>query len=127
MGEPKFFICTHCGNIVELIYDAGIPLMCCGQKMQKILPEKIDATREKHVPVVNLENNSITVNVGSINHPMTDDHKIQWICLRTNKGVYRKCLETNSEPSAIFSLNDEVPISVFAYCNLHGLWKKDLT
>lgn len=122
----KFYICEHCGNLVGMINDAGVPLMCCGQKMTKLEAGAVDASHEKHVPVVTKSCKKITVTVGSAEHPMTEEHSILWVYLQTDRGGQRKCLEVGKPPVAVFSLNDEKPIAVYAYCNLHGLWKTDI-
>ncbi len=121
--ENKFYRCEHCGNIVGLIHNGGVPLMCCGQKMTKLEAGVIEASVEKHVPVVTVENKLVKVVVGSVAHPMTEDHNISWIYLQTSKGGQRKNLDVNSAPEVEFALADETPVAVYAYCNLHGLWK----
>ena len=126
MREVKFFLCTHCGNIVGLINDAGVPLMCCGQKMKPLVPGEIEASAEKHVPVVDLDGNTVKVSVGIDSHPMTEEHRIKWVYLLTDRGGHRKCLSAGEAPEVSFALIDEKPIAVYAYCNLHGLWKKDI-
>ncbi|MBE7092701.1 MAG: desulfoferrodoxin [Clostridiales bacterium] len=124
MCETKFFICEHCGNIVGMIHSAGVPLMCCGQKMTKLEAGVKEASKEKHIPVVKVENNLVTVTVGEVIHPMTEEHSILWVYLQTDKGGQRKCL--NGDATVTFALTDEKPVAAFAYCNLHGLWKKDI-
>ncbi len=126
MCESKFYICEHCGNIVEVIYDAGVPMMCCGQKMTKIEPGSVDASAEKHVPVVSMKGNTVEVAVGSVFHPMTEEHSITWVHLQTDKGCQRKGLKPSSDPVVSFALGDEKPVAVYAYCNLHGLWKTEI-
>lgn len=126
MCENRFYICEHCGNIVGLIKDAGVPLMCCGQKMTKLEPGTVEASHEKHIPVCTIEGNTVKAVVGSVAHPMTEEHSITWVYLQTDRGGQRKCLTPASEPVVTFALADEKPISVYAYCNLHGLWKTDL-
>lgn len=126
MREVKFFLCTHCGNIVGLINDAGVPLMCCGQKMKPLVPGEIEASAEKHVPVVDIDGNTVKVSVGTDAHPMTEEHSIKWVYLLTDRGGHRKCLSAGETPEISFALIDEKPIAVYAYCNLHGLWKKDI-
>lgn len=120
----KFYRCSHCGNIIAFVHDAGVPVMCCGQKMTLLTPGSTDAAEEKHVPVITREGNTVTVTVGSVAHPMTAEHYIQWIALATAQGNQRKELSPSSAPEAKFALcdNDEV-LEAYAYCNLHGLWK----
>ena len=126
MCETRFYVCEHCGNIIGVIHDAGVPMMCCGKKMTKLEPGVIEASHEKHIPVVEREGNVIKVTVGSVAHPMLEEHHISWVYLQTNRGGQRKCLEINGAPCASFTLCDEEPVAVYAYCNLHGLWKADV-
>lgn len=120
----KFYICKHCGNIVAFVKDAGVPVMCCGEKMQEIIPGSVDAATEKHVPVIKVDGSHVTVTVGSVEHPMTEEHLIEWVALETEQGNQRKVLKTGEKPVAEFELcaGDKV-IDAYAYCNLHGLWK----
>ena len=122
----RFFICEHCGNIVGMIHDAGVPLKCCGQNMTKLEPGTVEASREKHIPVVSVNGNEVKVDVGSVKHPMSEEHSILWVYLQTDRGGQRKCLAVGSEPVVTFALSDEKPVAVYAYCNLHGLWKADV-
>lgn len=124
--ERKFLRCNHCGNIATLIEDKGVPVMCCGEKMEELKANTTDAATEKHVPEVTVEKNKVHVQVGSIIHPMTEEHLIQWIYLETEKGGQLKKLTASDEPKAVFCLADDKPVAVYEYCNLHGLWKKDL-
>ncbi len=126
MNDNRFFICEHCGNIVGMIHDAGVPMMCCGQKMKQLEPGTVEASLEKHIPVVEVNDNSVKVVVGSVLHPMTEEHSITWVYLQTDRGGQRKCLTPGAEPTVTFALADEKPIAVYAYCNLHGLWKADI-
>lgn len=122
--EQKYYICEHCGNMVEMIKNSGVPMMCCGQKMTELIPGTTDAAVEKHVPVYEVKDNQVYVTVGSQEHPMIDVHYIEWISVQTKLGTQRKALKPNEEPKACFALceGDEVE-AVYAYCNLHGLWK----
>lgn len=126
MSSTKFFICEHCGNIIGVIHDAGVPMMCCGQKMTKLEAGVVEASHEKHIPVVTVVNNTVKVNIGSVAHPMTEEHHISWVYLMTDKGGQRKCLSLNEEPYVTFALSDETPLAVYAYCNLHGLWMTEI-
>ena len=120
----KFFKCEHCGNIIAMVEDKGVPVVCCGQKMTEIIPGTTDAAVEKHVPVYTVEGNLVTVTVGAVNHPMLDAHYIEWIALETTAGNQRKCLRPGQTPVATFALCEgEQVVAVYAYCNLHGLWK----
>ena len=122
--EQKFYICAHCGNIIAYVNNSGVPVMCCGQKMQELIPGTTDASQEKHVPVYTVEGNKVFVKVGSVTHPMQEEHYIQWISLQTKQGNQRKVLKPTDAPEACFCLceGDEVE-AVYEYCNLHGLWK----
>ena len=126
MKETKFYICEHCGNLVGMIHDAGVPLVCCGQKMTELKAGTVDASHEKHIPVVQKKCKTVTVNVGAVEHPMTEEHSILWVYLQTDKGGQRKTLAIGEAPTVTFTLNNEKPIAVYAYCNLHGLWKAAL-
>ena len=126
MKNTKFYICSHCGNIVEMVHDAGVKPFCCGQKMNELIPNTVDASGEKHIPTVKVEGNTVEVNVGSVDHPMVDVHWIEWVQLVTNKGSYRKWLNPGEAPNVKFLLSEEKPVVVYAYCNLHGLWKTEL-
>ena len=126
MINAKFYICPHCGNIVEMVKDAGVAPFCCGQKMNELVPGSVDASHEKHVPAVQVADGAVEVNVGSVDHPMEEVHWIEWVQLMTDKGSYRKWLAPGEAPHVKFLLNEEKPLAVYAYCNLHGLWKTDL-
>ena len=126
MKNVKFYICPHCGNIVEMVRDAGPKPFCCGQRMQELVPGSVDASHEKHVPDVKVHDSVVEVNVGSVNHPMEEVHWIEWVQLVSDKGSYRKWLNPGEAPNVKFLLNGEKPLAVYAYCNLHGLWKKEL-
>ena len=122
--EQKFYICSHCGKIIALVKESGVPVMCCGEKMKEIIPGTVDASKEKHVPVYTVENNKVKVTVGEVEHPMEEKHYIEWVSLQTKYGNQRKALKPGDKPSVCFALceGDEVE-AVFAYCNLHSLWK----
>ena len=126
MSKANFYICEHCGNIIEKIVDKGAPIVCCGQKMTKIEAGTVDASREKHIPKVELDGDTVKVTVGSVVHPMSAEHYIEWIYLETEKGIQRKHLTPDDAPTAIFKIADDKPVAVFAYCNLHGLWKAEI-
>lgn len=126
MCDSKFYICEECGNIVGIVHSSGVPLVCCGQKMTKLEAGTVEASREKHIPVVKVEDNSIKVLIGSVSHPMTEEHSITWVYLETDKGGQRKCLKPGEPPEVTFAIGDEVPVAVYAYCNLHGLWRTDI-
>ncbi|HHW48770.1 MAG TPA: desulfoferrodoxin [Clostridiaceae bacterium] len=124
--EQKFFICKKCGNIIGLIINAKEPLVCCGEEMSELIPNTFDASAEKHVPVIKVDGNRVTVEIGSVPHPMTEEHYISWVYIQTEKGGQRKILLPGEEPRAEFVLTDDDRLeSAFAYCNLHSLWKAD--
>ena len=122
--KQKFYICKHCGNIATLIRDAGVPIMCCGEKMHEIKPGITEASGEKHIPVYEMDGNVVHVTVGSVEHPMTREHYIEWICLESEHGIQYDHLDPNDEPRANFALcdGDEVR-AVYAFCNQHDLWR----
>lgn len=126
MCENRFYICRHCGNIVGKIHDSGVPIICCGEPMQELVPGSVDASLEKHVPAVEIDGNTVRVKIGSAPHPMTEEHHIAWVYLETEHGGQRKCLALDAPAEASFTVIDDKPVAVFAYCNLHGLWKKEL-
>ena len=118
----EFYICRHCGNVVEKVIDSRVPVVCCGEKMEKLVPNTVEASGEKHLPVVKVEGNLVSVNVGAVDHPMSEEHLIQWVQLKTDKGSQRKFLNPGDAPVVHFELTDEKPLEVYAWCNLHGLW-----
>ena len=122
--ELKFFRCNHCGNIIVKIKDSSVPVVCCGENMQELVPGTTDAAVEKHLPVYEVNGSSVSVTVGSVLHPMLPEHSINWICLQTNKGFQLKYLNPGEEPKGVFALADGEKVeAVYEYCNLHGLWK----
>ena len=109
--SAKFYICDHCGNLITTLHDAGVPMLCCG---------------EKHLPVVERSGSTLTVTVGAVEHPMVDVHHIQWLYVETAQGGHICYLHSGEAPRAVFELGDETPVAVYAYCNLHGLWTTKL-
>ncbi len=124
--EHKFYRCKHCGNIVGMIHNSGVPVVCCGEEMEELVANTVDASKEKHVPAVSIVGNTVKVDVGTIPHPMEEKHYIQWIYLQTKNGGQRKCLKPGNEPTAVFALDNDEVVAVYEYCNLHGLWKTEL-
>ena len=122
--EMKFYRCAKCGQMVAIVEKKGCPIMCCGQPMEEIVAGTTDAATEKHVPVIKQEGNLVTVTVGAVEHPMAEEHYIEWIALQTKGGNQRKKLNPGDKPEAVFALvdGDEV-VTAYAYCNLHSLWK----
>lgn len=126
MCEQKFFRCKQCGNLVGLLNDGGVPMICCGEPMEELRPNTVEASTEKHIPVVSVNDCVIQAKIGSIPHPMTEEHHIEFIYLQTEEGGQKRCLKIGSEAQAKFTVMDDKPLEVFAYCNLHGLWKAEV-
>lgn len=119
----KFYRCNHCGNIIVYAYSKGVPVVCCGEKMTELVPGTVDASKEKHIPVAKLEGNLVKVAVGSVPHPMTEEHHIAFIVLETNRGFQKADLAHEGAAEVVFALAEgETPVAVYEYCNLHGLW-----
>lgn len=124
--KEKFLICKRCGNIVEMIHESGVPISCCGENMEELIPNTVEAAVEKHIPIYSVNNNIVTVKVAEVEHPMQKEHYIKWIFLKTKQGFQRKELNYTDKPEATFALREKDEVeSVYAYCNLHGLWKSN--
>ena len=120
----KFYQCSHCKNIITYVDNKGVPVMCCGEKMQELVPGTVDAALEKHVPVVEKDGNKVTVKVGSVTHPMLEEHHIAFIAIETKQGSQIKYLKAGEAPEAVFAIADgDELVAAYEYCNLHGLWK----
>lgn len=124
--QEKFYICRKCGNLVGMINASGVPLVCCGQPMDALVPNTEEASTEKHLPFVKVNGKEVVVTVGETVHPMLEQHYIQWVYLQTENGGQRRVFYPNQEPTVTFTLGDDKPVAVYAYCNLHGLWKTEL-
>lgn len=123
----KLYKCNHCGNIVAMLEDSGVNPVCCGEPMHLLTPNTTDASKEKHVPVVNIKGNAVEVKIGSVTHPMTAEHHIKFIILETNKAMHVKYLKLSCAPQAEFVLPEgEKAVAAYEYCNLHSLWKKEI-
>ena len=124
--DMKFYKCKHCGQMVAIVKETGVPIICCGEPMEEIIAGTTDAAVEKHVPVYEVKDNIVTVTVGSVEHPMIDVHYIEWVSLKTKQGNQRKARNPGDEPKVEFAIceGDEVE-AVYAYCNLHSLWKAE--
>ena len=121
----KFYKCLHCGNVIQKVVDSKVPVVCCGEKMQELIPGTADASVEKHLPVVTvLDETTIKVEVGSVAHPMLPEHHIAFIYVETENGGIR--VDLKDKPEAVISLGNERAVAVYEYCNLHGLWKTEL-
>lgn len=117
----KFYKCRHCGNVIVKLVDSKVAVVCCGEKMEELIPNTVDASGEKHVPKLTyLDNNTLKVEVGSVAHPMSAEHHIAFIYVETDRGGIHVNLK--DKPEAIVALGDAKPIAVYEYCNLHGLW-----
>ena len=126
MKNEKFYICRTCGNLVNVINASGVPMMCCGKPMEALEPNTVEASGEKHIPAVTVEEGAVHVMIGSVEHPMVDVHYIEWVYLQTENGGQRINLKPNQEPKVTFLLGNEKPVALYAYCYLHGLWKTEL-
>lgn len=123
MENKRFYKCDICGNVIGMIFDAGVPIVCCGQIMEAFELHTEDGPYEKHKPVITVEENNVTVTIGSVLHPMVPEHYIDWVYLETEKGGQRKHLPRDGEPKLEFMItNDDKVKGAYAYCNLHGLW-----
>lgn len=123
----KFYICETCKNIITKIVDSKVPVVCCGKPMKELVPGAVDGALEKHVPKVTIEGNIVKVQIGEVIHPMLPEHYIQFIALETKNGVQIKNLKAGDEPKAEFVLADgDEAVAVYEYCNLHGLWVKEI-
>ena len=126
--EIMFYRCNHCGNLLIPAIDALVDPVCCGDLMEELVAGSTDAALEKHVPVPerDADGKHINISIGSVPHPMTDEHLIQVVVLVQGDrfGVIR--LNAGDEPKAVCTFDDNsMPTTVYAYCNLHGLWKAD--
>lgn len=123
----KFYICRHCGNIITKLTSSKVPLHCCGQPMELLEAGVTDAATEKHVPVVTVEGNLVKVAVGAVPHPMVEEHFIQWVAVETERDALVHWFHPGEASEAVFALAEGQQVkAVYEYCNLHGLWKKDL-
>lgn len=124
--KQRFFICAHCGNMIGLIKDKGVPMICCGEEMTELVPNTAEASVEKHLPVATVSGDKISVQIGSIAHPMEEAHHITFVYVETERGGQRKCLNAGEAPALTFSFSDDKPVAIYSYCNLHGLWKTEM-
>lgn len=121
----KFYICKHCGKVITLLNDVKVPTICCGEPMEELVGNTTDAALEKHVPVVEQKDHQVFVRVGEVEHPMTEEHYIEWIVVETEKQTYIQKLQPNQKPETTFMTQEPV-VCAYAYCNLHSLWKKEI-
>ena len=125
-GKQKFFICKTCKNLVGLIVDRNVPLVCCGAQMSELVANTVEASIEKHLPLVSRSGNELHVAVGNVLHPMEKAHHIAFVYMETEHGGQRKALNIGAKPAVSFCLTGDTPVAVYAYCNLHGLWKTEI-
>lgn len=125
MREAKFVRCSLCGNLFGVVNDAGVKPVCCGQPMEVLTANSTDAAGEKHVPVIERNGDKVTVKVGSVTHPMQEEHYIQWIALQQEDRMQRQVLFAGAAPEATFTIEPGKPVTAYEYCNLHGLWKAE--
>ena len=123
-NERTFYRCEKCGNLVEMINSSGVNPVCCGAPMTLLVPNSTDASVAKHLPIISRDGNKVTVTIGAELHPMTPEHYIMWIALAQGHSTKRVDLEPGGKPIVDFCVDDG-PISVYAYCNLHGLWASE--
>ena len=123
----RFFVCKHCGNLIGFIHSSGVAMICCGEKMTELVPNTVEASVEKHLPVVTVSGESLSIQIGSAPHPMEKEHNIMFVYVETQNGGMRRNLAVGKEPKASFAFSkDEKPVAAYAYCNLHGLWKTEI-
>ncbi len=123
MKANEIYKCAHCGAIVEVVSAVGGKLICCGQPMTLLTENTVEAAKEKHVPVVEVQSDGILVKVGSVAHPMDPDHFIEWIEVIAGHRILRHQLKPSESPQAKFDLKSTEGLVARAYCNKHGLWK----
>lgn len=121
-----FYRCNVCGNVFEVINNSGMLPVCCGKQMEKLIPNSTDGITEKHIPFVTMEKNVCHVQVGEEEHPMESNHWIMWVYIETKNGGELKRLYPKENAKVSFSLNQDTVIAVYAYCNKHGLWVKEM-
>lgn len=124
--KPVFYRCNACGNVIVKLLDSSVPVECCGDYMEELVPRTSNEGVEKHLPVVTcIDNTTVEVTVGSVEHPMTPDHFIQFIYVETAHGGQVACLKPGDAPTALFRVTEKV-VAVYEYCNVHGLWRTDV-
>lgn len=124
----KFYICPICGNVIELVEDHGVPVFCCGKKMDELVPNSTEAAVEKHMPVPTVENGVLKVSVGEVEHPSIEKHWIPFVAIKAGDLVMRRSIKATEKPEAVFPIGDfKGEVEVYAWCNLHGMWKTTIT
>ncbi len=114
--------CNVCGNVAEVVHAGGGEMSCCGAVMEQLKENTVDAAKEKHVPVVEKISGGFKVSVGTVAHPMSEEHSIEWIEVIDGNSCYRQFLDPGDNPEASFQVSAESVVAR-AYCNLHGVWK----
>lgn len=123
--KQKFLVCKHCGNIVAMIRNMGVPVYCCSEAMQELIPGITEASGEKHIPIYEIDGNVVRVTVGSVEHPMTEEHYIEWICMETDRSIQYAHLNHWDKPKVKFAVSEDDNVrAVYAFCNQHDLWRK---
>ncbi|MDD5382632.1 MAG: desulfoferrodoxin [Candidatus Margulisbacteria bacterium] len=117
----EIYKCEVCGNIVEVVHAGAGELVCCGQPMKLMVENTVDASKEKHVPVIEKSEKGILVKIGAVPHPMEEKHYIEWVELLANGKAYRQFLKPGDKPEALFEMKAD-KFSAREYCNIHGLW-----
>jgi superoxide reductase len=129
MADVKFWKCEHCGNVFYTVVDGHVPPFCCGEKMVLLESGASDGAAEKHVPAVTVEGDKVIAHIGDVDHPMLDEHWIEFVALVSEDGktVQIKYLNPGDAPEVVFNACCINAGTIYEYCNLHGLWKKDFT
>lgn len=123
--EERFYFCNSCGNLMIAAIASGVMPYCCGDEMTLLKPNTQDGNKEKHIPVINYtSNHSVMVKIGSEPHPMAEKHNIRFVCLETTDGAVVRYLNVDDPPEVCIRFTGK-PIAVYAYCNVHGLWRAD--
>lgn len=118
----QIYKCSVCGNIVEVNHTGGGKLVCCGKPMELQEENTVEASKEKHIPIVEKRDGEVFIKIGSVEHPMVEEHHIEWIELETAECLYKKYLKPGDKPEAVFKTDEDI-VAVREYCNVHGLWK----
>ncbi len=119
----KLFRCNKCGKVIDIIDEKDTKTICCDEEMKELIANTTEGAREKHIPYINVDGAKVNVKIGKIEHPMIDNHYIEWIACCYNDYIVRKYLKPGDKPEAVFDYKNNMKI--YAYCNLHGLWLLD--
>jgi superoxide reductase len=127
MADVKFWRCKHCKNLFYTLVDGGVNPVCCGEKMELLEAGSVDAAVEKHIPAITVEGDKVIAHIGDVDHPMIEEHWIEFVVLVSEDGktVMVQYLEPGQAPVAEFDAKGISKGTIYEYCNLHGLWKKD--